>query len=198
MGPIVRKIFQLSAALDTEVWEKEDYKNAKDCFKAIAYYSDDKNSNEIPDLNNMVFVEAIFLELTDRTKTHPCVPFKIEEKKGLYNAILRKLDGDAGKKIIWRYSELFDLQNYFEEDWFVQSLKMYPDKLEEMQTAKELYKIRRINFFEYFLKRLEVYRNIEAGNFMKYYRGVDLEKYKDNLRQIFINLPILTKNGIHY
>ena len=74
---------------------------------------------------------------------------------------------------------------------------MYPDKLEEMQTAKELYKIRRINFFEYFLKRLEVYRNIEAGNFMKYYRGVDLEKYKDNLRQIFINLPTLTKNGIH-
>jgi hypothetical protein len=197
VGPIVRKIFQLSAALDTKVWEKEDYEHAKECFNAIAYYSDDKNTNETSDLNNMVFVEAIFLELTDRTKTHPSVPFKIEEKKGLYNAILRKLDGDAGKKIIWRYSELFDLQNYFEDDWFVQSLKMFPDKLEEMETAKKLYRIRRINFFEYFLKRLEVYKNIEASNFMKYYRGVDLEKYKDNLRQIFINLPILTKNGIH-
>ena len=197
MGPIVRKIFQLSAALDTKVWEKEDYEHAKECFNAIAYYSDDKNTNETSDLNNMVFVEAIFLELTDRTKTHPSVPFKIEEKKGLYNAILRKLDGDAGKKIIWRYSELFDLQNYFEEDWFVQSLKMFPDKLEEMETAKKLYRYRRINFFEYFLKRFEVYKYIEASNFMKYYRGVDLEKYKDNLRQIFINLPILTKNGIH-
>ena len=108
MGPIVRKIFQLSAALDTKVWEKEDYEHAKECFNAIAYYSDDKNINETSDLNNIFFVEAIFLELTDRTKTHPSVPFKIEEKKGLYNAILRKLDGDAGKKIIWRYSELFD------------------------------------------------------------------------------------------
>lgn len=197
MGPIVRKIFQLSAALDTKVWEKEDYEHAKECFNAIAYYSDDKNINETSDLNNIFFVEAIFLELTDRTKTHPSVPFKIEEKKGLYNAILRKLDGDAGKKIIWRYSELFDLQNYFEDDWFVQSLKMFPDKLEEMETAKKLYRYRRVNFFEYFLKRFEVYKYIEASNFMKYYRGVDLEKYKDNLRQIFINLPILTKNGIH-
>lgn len=197
MNFLVRKIFQLSAALDTKVWEKEDYEHAKECFNAIAYYSDDKNINETSDLNNIVFVEAIFLELTDRTKTHPSVPFKIEEKKGLYNAILRKLDGDAGKKIIWRYSELFDLQNYFEDDWFVQSLKMFPDKFEEMEIAKKLYRYRRINFFEYFLKRFEVYKYIEASNFMKYYRGVDLEKYKDNLRQIFINLPILTKNGIH-
>ena len=74
---------------------------------------------------------------------------------------------------------------------------MFPDKLEEMETAKKLYRYRRVNFFEYFLKRFEVYKYIEASNFMKYYRGVDLEKYKDNLRQIFINLPILTKNGIH-
>ena len=65
----------------------------------------------------------------------------------------------------------------------------------EMEEAKLLYIERRINFMEYFFKRLEIYNVTETSNFIKYYEFIDLEKYKKKLRDIMFDLPVMTKEG---
>ena len=37
------------------------------------------------------------------------------------------------------------------------------------------------SFLDYFFKRLDTYYVCEMPTFIKYYRGVDLEKYKDKI-----------------
>ena len=61
--------------------------------------------------------------------------------------------------------------------------------------AKEMYYEREINFFEYFIRRLQVYSELEASLFMKHYKGIDMEAYKSKLRKIFDGYPVVTKPG---
>ena len=65
-----------------------------------------------------------------------------------------------------------------------------------MQEAKLLYQERRINFMEYFFKRLELYNYTETTKFVKYYEYIDLKKYKKKLRDIMFDLPVMTKEGV--
>ena len=64
-----------------------------------------------------------------------------------------------------------------------------------MEEAKLLYIERRINFVEYFFQRLEIYNVTETAKFVKYYEYIDLKKYKKKLRDIFFDLPVMTKEG---
>ena len=64
-----------------------------------------------------------------------------------------------------------------------------------MEEAKLLYTERRINFMEYFFQRLEIYKVTETEKFVKYYEYIDLKKYKKKLRDIFFDLPVMTKEG---
>ena len=90
---------------------------------------------------------------------------------------------------------MFNVDKYVEENWFVSTLEMDNAYFDEMTKAKDLYISRRISFLEYFFKRLDVYNSIEASKHHKYYKSVDMIKYKDNLRKIFKDLPSMTKEG---
>ena len=127
-------------------------------------------------------LEGIFLDLTDRTLSHPRVPFSHEDRGGKFEKMVKEF-GFVNRKIIWKPSDLFNVDNYFENNWLPASLEMHALEYQEIQEAKLLYQERRINFMEYFFKRLELYNYTETANFVKYYEYINLEKYKKKLRQ---------------
>ena len=103
--------------------------------------------------------------------------------------------GFGNRKVIWQPSDLFDLDAYMGAKWFPEQLEMYKIELEEMIEAKRLYCERAISFLDYFFKRLDIYYICEMPTFIKYYRGVDLEKYKDKIRKITNDFPHLNEKG---
>ena len=139
-------------------------------------------------------LEGIFLDLTDRTQSHPRVPFAHEDRGGKFANLVKEF-GLGNRKVVWKPTELFNLDNYFEANWFPASLEMHQLELNEMNEAKDLYIERRISFLEYFFKRLDIYKYCELPTFIKYYRGVDLEKYKDKLRKITDEYPYQNERG---
>ena len=90
---------------------------------------------------------------------------------------------------------MFNVDKYVQENWFVSTLEMDNAYFDEMTKAKELYVSRRITFIEYFFKRLNVYNSIEASNHHKYYKNVDINKYKNKIKNIFKDMPSMTKVG---
>ena len=139
-------------------------------------------------------LEGIFLFLTDRTLSHPQVPYRHEDRGGKFGNIIKEM-GFGNRKVIWQPSDLFDLDAYMDANWFPEQLEMHKLDLEEMVEAKELYCERRISFLDYFFKRLDIYKICEMPTFIKYYRGVDLDKYKDKIRKITNDFPHLNKKG---
>ena len=139
-------------------------------------------------------LEGIFLFLTDRTLSHPEVPYAHEERGGKFANIIKSV-GVGNRKVIWQPSDLFDLDNYLDANWFPAGLEMHYLELNEMNEAKDLYIERKISFLEYFFKRLDIYKYCELPTFIKYYRGVDLEKYKDKLRKITDEYPYQNERG---
>ena len=137
-------------------------------------------------------LEGIFLFLTDRTLSHPQVPYRHEDRGGRFSNIKKEM-GFGNRKIIWQPSDLFDYNSYFDANWFPEQLKMYHKEFEEMVEAKELYSERAISFLDYFFKRLDTYCVCEMPTFIKYYRGVDLKKYKDKIRKITNDFPHLNE-----
>ncbi len=139
-------------------------------------------------------LEGIFLDLTDRTQSHPRVPFAHEDRGGKFANLVKEF-GLGNRKVVWKPTELFNLDNYFEANWFPAGLEMHQLELNEMNEAKDLYIERRISFLEYFFKRLDIYKYCELPTFIKYYRGIDLEKYKDKIRRITNDFPHLNEKG---
>ena len=139
-------------------------------------------------------MEGIFLDLTDRTLSHPKVPCAHEDRGGKFANIVKEA-GLGNRKVIWRPSELFDLDSYMDAEWFPEQLLMYHLEYKELQDAKDLYCERSISFLDYFFKRLDVYRACEMPTFIKYYRGVDIEKYKDKIRRITDDYPYQNEKG---
>ena len=169
----------------------QDYEFAKQLNQAI----DELASSGKSKYGQLIHLEGIFLDLTDRTQAHPRVPFATEDGGGKFANLFKEF-GYGNRKIIWKPSDLFNVDNYFEASWFPASLEMHALEYQEMQEAKLLYQERRINFMEYFLKRLELYNYTETANFVKYYEYIDLEKYKKKLRDIMFDLPVMTKEGV--
>ena len=139
-------------------------------------------------------MEGIFLDLTDRTLSHPKVPFAHEDRCGKFAKIVKEA-GLGNRKIIWQPSDLFDLDEYMDAKWFPEQLEMHHKEFNEMMDAKDLYCERSISFLDYFFKRLDIYRNCEMPTFIKYYRGVDLKKYKDKIRLITDDYPYQNEKG---
>ena len=139
-------------------------------------------------------LEGIFLDLTDRTLSHPKVPFAHEERGGMFANVVKEF-GLGNRKIIWQPSDLFDLDSYMDADWFPEQLLMYHSEYKELLDAKDLYCERSISFLDYFFKRLDIYRACEMPTFIKYYRGVDIDKYKDKIRRITNDFPHLNEKG---
>ena len=139
-------------------------------------------------------MEGIFLDLTDRTLSHPKVPFAHEDRGGKFTNIVKEA-GLGNRKVIWQPSELFDLDSYMDAEWFPEQLLMYHLEYKELQDAKDLYCERSISFLDYFFKRLDIYNACQMPTFIKYYRGVDLEKYKDKIRRITDDYPYQNERG---
>ena len=139
-------------------------------------------------------LEGIFLDLTDRTLSHPRVPFAHDDRGGKFANLVKEF-GLGNRKVIWQPSDLFDLDAYMEAYWFPEQLEMYHKAFNEMLDAKRLYCERSISFLDYFFKRLDVYQACEMPTFIKYYRGVDIEKYKDKIRKITNDFPHLNEKG---
>jgi len=140
-------------------------------------------------------LEGIFLDLTDRTLSHPKVPYAHEDRGGIFANLVKEF-GLGNRKVIWQPSDLFDLDSYMDTIWFPEQLEMHHKEFDEMLDAKRLYCERSISFLDYFFKRLDIYRACEMPTFIKYYRGVDIEKYKDKIRRITNDLPHLNGKGV--
>ena len=139
-------------------------------------------------------LEGIFLDLTDRTLSHPRVPYAHEDRGGKFANLVKEF-GFGNRKVIWQPSELFNLDEYMDAYWFPEQLEMHHKAFNEMLDAKRLYCERSISFLDYFFKRLDVYQACEMPTFIKYYRGVDIEKYKDKIRRITNDFPRLNEKG---
>ena len=139
-------------------------------------------------------MEGIFLDLTDRTLSHPKVPFAHEDRGGKFVKIVKEA-GLGNRKIIWQPSDLFNLDEYMDAKWFPEQLEMHHQEFNEMMDAKDLYCERSISFLDYFFKRLDIYRICEMPTFIKYYRGVDLKRYKDKIRLITDDYPYQNEKG---
>ena len=164
-------------------------------FKFVARDLDENGQYDGISIGKKFFhLEGIFLFLTDRTLSHPQVPYRHEDRGGRFGNILKEMGFD-NRKVIWQPSDLFDYDAYFDADWFPEQLKMHHKEFDELVEAKELYSERAISFLDYFFKRLDIYKICEMPTFIKYYRGVDLEKYKDKIRRITNDFPHLNEKG---
>ena len=164
-------------------------------FKFVARDLDENGQYDGISIGKKFFhLEGIFLFLTDRTLSHPQVPYRHEDRGGRFGNILKEM-GFGNRKVIWQPSDLFDYDAYFDADWFPEQLKMHHKEFDELVEAKELYSERAISFLDYFFKRLDIYKICEMPTFIKYYRGVDLEKYKDKIRRITNDFPHLNEKG---
>jgi hypothetical protein len=175
----------------------QDYELAEQFMNADMSFclNEDGSTKDALTIGKQLFqMEGIFLDLTDRTLSHPKVPYAHEDRGGKFANIVKEA-GLGNRKIIWRPSELFDLDNYLDANWFPAGLEMHQLELNEMNEAKDLYIERRISFLEYFFKRLDIYKYCELPTFIKYYRGVDLEKYKDKIRLITEEYPYQNERG---
>ena len=175
----------------------QDYKLAEQFMNADMSFclNEDGSTKDALTIGKQLFqMEGIFLDLTDRTLSHPKVPYAHEDRGGKFANIVKEA-GLGNRKIIWRPSELFDLDNYLDANWFPEQLEMYRLELDEMYEAKRLYSDRSISFLDYFFKRLDIYNACQMPTFIKYYRGVDLEKYKDRIRLITDEYPYQNERG---
>ena len=177
----------------------QDFELAKEFMNADFSFIE-KTTNDNGELDGktigkrLFHLEGIFLDLTDRTLSHPRVPYAHEDRGGMFANVVKEF-GLGNRKIIWQPSDLFDLDSYMDAEWFPEQLLMYHSEYKELLDAKDLYCERSISFLDYFFKRLDIYRACEMPTFIKYYRGVDIEKYKDKIRKITNDFPHLNEKG---
>jgi|ETNmetMinimDraft_16_1059900.scaffolds.fasta_scaffold71655_1 hypothetical protein len=135
------------------------------------------------------YFEAIFLDLFDRTSSHPRIKFELTKIK--QETIMQKWKqarnsfwGFGDQEATWKFPEEgFDLDAYFSSNWFHPSIDSYPNEKKELETSKNSYKQSDITFFDYFKKRLAIYDVVEPTDHIKYYKGIIRKKYLDLLRK---------------
>ena len=150
---------------------KQDIKTSKELVKIFL--------NEKIDTSYKFYLEGIFLGVTDRTTVHPYLVKVIPaEQKGFLN----KLMGFQGGLIDYKPDHDFNLDEYLNLNWFPPLLESYSDEKKDLSKSKELYINNKINFFEYFIKRLKVYDAIKQKDHILHYENVDREKYIELLR----------------
>ena len=114
----------------------------------------------------------------------------MEDRGGLLGGVIKNF-GMGNQKVVWELDETFDIEFYFSTNWFDHSIEMYLDLKKELENSKNLYKDEKINFYDYFLKRLQVYNQIQPSNHVQLYKGVDMNKYQNKLRDILEPILLL-------
>ena len=95
----------------------------------------------------------------------------MEDAGGLLGGVVKSL-GMGNQKVVWELDETFDVEFYFSNNWFDHSIEMYLDLKKELENSKNLYKDEKINFYDYFLKRLQVYNQTQPSNHVQLYNHV--------------------------
>ena len=162
-----------------KIFIEQDLSHAKQLSKALFNLKNNENKRV-----QKFYIEAIFLDVSDRSSSHPVINFQTQEGSGLAKKIDNFL-GNEGRTIIWETDPSFDLNNYFSSNWFHPTLDTYIKEKDELTLSKEHYIEGKINFFDYFSKRLEVYDICKPSDHIKYYKGVDKKQYLNKLRRIF-------------
>ena len=156
----------------------QDLRTAKEISEI--YFNTNINKNS--DNPYKFYLEGIFLGVTDRTAIHPyLVKTKAPEKVGFFD----KLKGFQGHTIDYNEDPNFDLKNYLNADWLDPILDSYNKEKDELLKSKDLYVSNKINFFDYFVKRLNVYDAVKHSEHIRHYEGIDREKYIEVLRKEF-------------
>ena len=137
-----------------------------------------------------LYNEAIFLDLTDRTECHPRIHFKMEDRGGLLGGVSKNL-GFGNQKVVWELDDRFDPEYYFSLDWFDSTIEMYLDLKKELENCKNLYREEKINFYDYFVKRLQVYNKTQPSKHVQLYKGIEMDKYQNKLRDILEPILLL-------
>lgn len=163
-----------------------DFELANDFKKAIL----DLNKSDSLFYKKRLYYEAIFLDLTDRTEQHPRTNFEMEDRGSLFSGFVKSF-GLGNKKIIWKLDNRFDSEYYFSINWFDVSLDMFFNLKEELIKSKEMYKGRKINFFDYFIKRLHIYNETQPSKHVQHYKGIDMKKYQEKLRNSLESILLL-------
>ena len=88
---------------------QQDYELAEQLMNAdLSFQHTDKDENGEPDYlligKKVYHLEGIFLDLTDRTQSHPKVPFATEDRGGVFQNIVKDM-GLGNRKVIWKPSE---------------------------------------------------------------------------------------------
>ena len=104
-----------------------------------------------------IYLEGIFLGISDRTSTHPYLVKVIPSSTS--QPLQEKLMGFPNNEIDYKEDTNFNLIDYFNTNWFPPVLESYSNEKEDLSKSKELYINNKINFFEYFIKTL-VYLNL--------------------------------------
>ncbi|WP_440928710.1 hypothetical protein [Candidatus Pelagibacter sp.] len=157
---------------------QQDIKAAKE----ISEIYFDKNFKKDSNDPYKFYLEGIFLGLSDRTAVHPyLVKTVAPDKVGFWD----KLKGFQGHKIDYSEDPNFNLDNYFNLNWFDQILDSYQNHKNDIFKSKELYISNKINFFDFFVKRLSVYDDIQHTQHMRHYEGIERSKYVDLLKEEF-------------
>ena len=93
--------------------------------------------------------------------------------------------GFQNNEVDYKEDTDFNLIDYFNTNWFPPTIDSYLEKKQELNKSKQLYQSGDISFFDYFIKRLEVYDDIQEKVHIKNYEGFDRKKYINNLRDKF-------------
>ena len=159
--------------------EQQDYTIAAE----IVQKCKDKNLLGKTSNSYKIYLEGIFLGNSDRTLAHPYLIKVIPSSKP--QSLQANLMNAQNNEIDYNENPEFNLIDYFNTNWFHPIVDSYLEKKQELNKSKQLYQSGDISFFDYFIKRLEVYDFIQEKNHMKHYEGVDRKKYIDILRSKF-------------
>lgn len=165
---------------------REDLVFAKELVNAILNL--DKNNNDY--LKNKFFFEGIFLFISDYSLSHPEYIRKFIKTKKIRD--LTMLSGEKYiDEIIWETNPDFNLKEYFSLDWFPSSIKIYKDEYEDLIKSKEFYSQNKINFFDFYLKRIDCFNKCNENLHLNGFKNINQKKHIEKLRDIFF--PLLIK-----
>lgn len=172
---LTKKLDKDLNVISNNEFSKQDIQIAKELSEVYINKNINKNSNDA----YKFYLEGIFLGVTDRTTKHPYLVRTIPgEETGLKNSLL----GFQGNKINYEPDENFDLNQYFNSNWFHPILDSYLNEKNDLTNSKKLYIDNNITFFDYFIKRLSVYDSVHQNDHIRYYEGINRKKYIELLR----------------
>lgn len=114
-----------------------------------------------------LYFEAIFLDICDRTQSHPEMTFEINDKG----------------RIIWELDPNFSRESYINAEWFHNKVDLYDEHKTRLEKSKNLYLENEINFLEYYMIRTETYSSIQITDHEQFFKNINFDEYFAELKK---------------